>query len=222
MKDSVIRIFNLIKNGELKFVINGVSKRIFSKTEAFGLKRDLTIDFKTPKAQIDLLIRPFQPKDKAYFKADLQNGGLVEKNIPICYVATTSEDIPCHRHWLMDYKQNENIKAFWGESFPVLNADEALIESIFTIPKYRSKGIMPAVLDKMAKKSKNLGLRYLILFVEIDNIPSLKGSHRSGFEPYVLRTEKWFLFKREISFKDLSSEVLDSYLKNVARNNFNC
>jgi hypothetical protein len=216
MKNTVLRIFDLIKKGELKFMIKGISKRIWSKTEAFGLKRDLSTAFDTPKAKIDLLIRPFKPEDDTHFTADLQNDGLIEKDIPTCYVATTNANAPCYRQWLMDSKQNKKIKEFWGESFPTLQNNEALIESVFTISEFRGKGIMPAALDQIAKQIRDSDIRYLMLFVELDNIASLKGSHRSGFSPFVLRTEKWFFMKRTIVFEEVSSDVMDDYLKNVS------
>lgn len=215
MKNTILRIFDLIKKGELKFMIKGISKRILSKTEAFGLNRDLTIEFETPNAQLDILIRPLKAEDIPHFTADLQNDGLIEKDIPTCYVATNFEGTPLYRQWLMDATQNKSIKEFWGQSFPTLKKDEALAESVFTIPAYRGKGIMPAAVDLISRKAMDSGVRYVMLFVELDNIPSLKGCHRSGFSPFVLRTEKWFLFKRNITFEDVPKDLMDLYLENV-------
>lgn len=215
MKKIVLRFYFLIRKGEIKFLINGVLKRMLSKTKSFGLKRDLNIVFSVPDAQIDISIRPYKEADKNYFAADLQNDGLIEKYIPTCYVATTTDGIPCHRQWFMKSQYNEQIQEFWGESFPKLCEDEALIESVFTIPAYRGNGIMPVVLDQVAEKAKDLGVRYVMLFVNIDNIPSLKGSYRSGFLPYVLRTEKWVLFKRTVTFKDVPKESMHDFFKDV-------
>ncbi|MBV7267924.1 GNAT family N-acetyltransferase [Winogradskyella luteola] len=196
-------------------MIKGIFKRVLSKTEAFGLKRDLTVKFEVPNAQIELLTRPCKASDEIHFTADLQNYGLVQENIPTCYVATNTEGKPCYRQWLMGSKQNENIKAFWGESFPELKDDEALVESVFTTPAFRRKGIMPAALDSISKKVQDLGVRYVILFVEVGNIPSLKGCHRSGFSPYVLRIEKWFFFKRSVIFEAVSEVMMNDYFKRV-------
>ena len=146
---------------------------------------------------------------------DLQNNGLIEKQIPNCYVATNTEDIPCYRQWLMGPKQNIKIQEFWGKAFPVLKEDEALVESIFTIPTFRGKRIMPAAMARIAEKGNDLGIRWVITFVAIDNIPSLKGCHRAGFLPYVLRTEKWLLFKRTITFENVPKELMAIYSINV-------
>jgi hypothetical protein len=217
MKNTILRILDLIKKGEINFVIKGVLKRMQSKTEVFGLKRDLSVEFKNPDALIDISIRPLKAKDYSHFAKDLQNAGLIEKDIPTCYVAVTNEDIPCYRQWLMGPKQNIKIREFWKQSFPVLKDDEALVESAFAIPAFRGNRIMPAAMARIAKKGQDLGVRYIITFVSIDNIPSLKGCHRSGFSPYILRTEKWFLFKRIITFNDISNELIQGYLKNIGQ-----
>ncbi|WP_299123593.1 hypothetical protein [uncultured Winogradskyella sp.] len=215
MKNTILRIFELIKKGEITFVIKGISKRVFSTTEAFGLKRDLNIEFKNPDAQIDLDIRLFRQEDDRYFTQDLQNDGLIEKDIPSCYVAITKDNKPCFRQWLIASEYKDKIQEFWGESFPVLEADEMLLEGGFTISSMRRKGIMPAAITRIIENEKRPDRRWVITFVEINNIPSLKGIHRSGFSPYVLRTEKWLLFKRTIIFKDVPNEAMDTYLKNV-------
>jgi hypothetical protein len=49
----------------------------------------------------------------------------------------------------------------------------------------------------------HLGARWVITFVTTDNEPSLKGCHRAGFCPYVLRRERWLLFRRRLSFEPL-------------------
>lgn len=215
MRKLILRLFHLIRKGEIAFLIKGVSKRLYSKTEAFGLKRDLSIPFTTPNAQIAISIRPFKLEDAFYFEADLQNDGIIEKAISTCYVAVTVKDEPCCRLWLMDSSESENIKAFWGDAFPNLNADEALIESVFTVPNMRGQGIMPATLEMVSQNAVENGKRYAMLFVEVDNVPSLKGSHRTGFNPYVLRTETWRFLRRRIKFEDVSKTMRNSYFEYV-------
>jgi hypothetical protein len=215
MKNIVVRFFDLIKKGEIKFIISGISKRIISKNEAFGLRRDLNLEFKNPDALIDITIRPYRPEDQEFFRMDLQNDGLIEKKIPDCYVVTNSENIPCYRQWLMGPKQNTKIKEFWGKLFPVLKEDEALLESAFTLPDFRGKRIMPAAMARIAEKGNDLGVRWVITFVGIDNVPSLKGCQRSGFYPYILRKEKLFMFKRTVTFENIPKEIMDTYSKNI-------
>lgn len=211
MRKLILRLFHLIRKGEIAFLIKGVSKRLYSKTEAFGLKRDLSIPFTTPNAQIAINIRPFKLEDASYFEADLQNDGLIKKAISTCYVAVTDKDEPCCRLWLMDSSESEKIRAFWGDAFPNLNSDEALIESVYTVSNMRGQGIMPETLELVSRKATENHKKYVMLFVQLDNIPSLKGSHRAGFTPYILRTETWKFFKRQITFETLEAHELLRY-----------
>lgn len=215
MKNIVVRIFDLIKKGEIKFIIDGIAKRIISKNEVFGLRRDLNLGFQNPDALIDIVIRPFRDEDQDSFAMDLQNDGLVEKKIPNCYVAVNTEDVPCYRQWLMGPKQNVKIKEFWGKAFPVLKEDEALLEGGFTIPAFRGKGIMPAAISRIVDKRDDLEIRWVITFVGIENIPSLKGCQRSGFYPYIIRKEKWLMFKQTVVFENITKELMDTYTKNI-------
>ena len=216
MKNTLLRLINLIKKGEISFMIKGISKRVFSKTEAFGLKRDMHVAFDVPKAKIDLTLRSFKIEDDAHFTADLQNDGLIEKEIPACYIALDDEGKPCYRQWLMSAAQNEKLQEFWGEAFPILKQDEAIAESLFTVPKYRGNGIMPEALDTIALNAKSNDVRYVIAFVEVDNIASLKGCHRAGFSPYILRTETWRFLKRSITFVDVPNMMMDEFLNKVS------
>lgn len=51
--------------------------------------------FQNPEILIDITTRPLSDGDEEHFTVDMQNNGLVEKNIPICHVAANNEDIPC-------------------------------------------------------------------------------------------------------------------------------
>lgn len=208
-------IIALLKKGELKFILKGIGKRFHSEVLAFGLKRDLTVDFENPNALIELKIRPFNTSDNDYFRDENSNLGLVDAHIENCYVAVNTDNEPCYRQWLIGASQNEKIKGFFKGSFPVLKKNEALLEAAFTLPTFRGKRIMPAAMARISEKGVDIGARYIITFVDVNNIPSLKGCKRSGFNPYVLRTEKWFLFKRRIIFTDISEKLLAKYNKDL-------
>lgn len=204
-------IIALLRKGELKFILKGISKRLYSKVYAFGLKRDLSVDFENPNALINLRIRLFSTTDNNYFHEENANLGLVDENIEHCYVAVNDNDIPCYRQWLMGASQNDKIKTFFKGNFPTLKKNEAILEAAFTLPSFRGKRIMPAAMARIAEKGKEIGVRYVITFVGINNIPSLKGCKRSGFHPYILRKESWFLFKRKISFTEIPEYLIGKY-----------
>jgi GNAT superfamily N-acetyltransferase len=204
-------IWNLIKKGEFGFLWQGISKRISSEKKAFGLKRDLktTINPVRTFKKVDVVLAT--PEHHQHFWMDNFNNGIVERDIPSCYVALTEDNEPCFRQWLIAAKYNDAIIDFWGHSYPYLKEDESLIENAFTIPKYRGFGIMPYVMDKVAQKAREYGARYVICFTPAENKNSLRANHYAGFRPYILRTEKWFLFRKKIEFSEIPAELMEEY-----------
>ncbi|MEM9075499.1 MAG: N-acetyltransferase [Bacteroidota bacterium] len=205
-----------LKKGNFIFIFNGIKKRVLSKNEAYGLRRDLTQPFENPKALIQIHIRPVEKGDNTFFSSDNFNIGILSAKLQTCYIATDDGGTPCYRQWLMASGENSKIERFWKGLFPILKSDEALLENAFTIPDFRGKRVMPAAMALIAEKGHKLGARYILTFVDINNIPSLKGCKRSGFSPYTLRTEKWFLFNRTITFSELTQENANHFIQQTS------
>jgi len=212
----IVLVINLIKQGELKFLWSGISKRIYSENLSYGLKRDLNIEIPTPPSLLKLSFRYCRDDDAPYFELDKHNHGLVDKQINYCVVAT-KDDVPVYRVWLMGASQNDKIKEFWGDSFPPLNTNEALVENSFTVPKFRGFGIMPYAMTKVAEKGKELGADTAIVYTPTDHSVSLRAGDYAGYQPFNLRKEKWFLFKRTTTFGDIPEDLMEHYKKVTQR-----
>ena len=216
IKKSLINVsylINLIRQGDYKFMWSGFKKRIWSKDIGYGLKRDLDLEFKQPPTLIKTKIRLFKESDREHFEEDRTNKGLFEKKISSFYVATTQDDKPCYCVWLIDSSQNEKIVDYWGGFFPPLNKDEVLVENSYTVPKFRGMGIMPYAMSQVSEKGKELGARYAIHYTSTTHVNSLRAGYYAGFKPYILRTEKWFMFKRTYSFGPIPDDLLKHYEK---------
>ena len=94
--------------------------------------------------------------------------------------------------WLFGYSDNAFIRQLGG--FPELAQNEALLENAYTPAKYRGLGIMSAAMAQIAERATDFGARYVITFVNEDNVASLKGCQRSGFAPHLLHHRKQMLF----------------------------
>ena len=208
-------IFNLLKSGSIKPIIDNVSTRLYSTKIFVGVevKRD---QLKSLDYKLDLTIRPFEQSDLNSLKEGQRHIRLVEENIPDCYVATIKDNITVYRQWLFKQEQFEQITAYFGPIFPKIKKDEAIIEGVFTHLDYRGLRIMPNAIYNILNQEHYTHIKRAIAFVEQSNIGSLKGFYRIGFEPYIVRQEKWFLFKRTVSFIPLPSEIHESYLKLIA------
>jgi RimJ/RimL family protein N-acetyltransferase len=177
---------------------------VYEKRRAYALRRDLHRAFVPPKAKIPIAVREFQESDIAFLlpedrgtvgrKESIElatRRAHLEAGIPQCYVAIDARDgTPCYFQWLMGPQQNDKIQAHFGAGwFPVLKPDEAILENAYTPVAYRGKGIMSEAMARIAERANGIGCRYVMTFVEVDNIASLKGCQKAGFAPHLLRTE---------------------------------
>ncbi|MEM5566275.1 hypothetical protein WNY78_14230 [Psychroserpens sp. AS72] len=203
-------IFTLIINGRLKPIFEAISTRLFSTTNFIGLEV-IPEQLNSYESMLDMVIRPFEDSDINSLKEEHRHARLVEAKIPNCYVATTIDNSTVYRQWLFKHEQNDEILKYFGPIFPKLKENEAIIEGVFTHVDYRGMRIMPNAMYQILKQEQYKHLKRAIAFVKDRNIGSLKGFYRIGFVPYIVRQEKWFFFKRTVSFIPLPSEIQKDY-----------
>lgn len=195
--------------------------RLYSNQIFYGFYRDSKIPFKAPKARIPITIRPLRNSDIPEL-LDLQDQRLgpeelkerimrlrvIKTGIQTCYVAVTSNDVPCYMQWLIGPQENKRVlKLSMGVGYPLLADDEMLGEFIFTPEKYRGQGIMPCALSKIADIGFALGARRIVGFFHTSSIPSLRAWKRLGCVPFTVRKDKYRLFRRQMVFEPLPAGV---------------
>lgn len=213
--------FKLVREKKIIIVWANIKTRLYSTVFSLGLERDLNIEFKKPKSLIDFSIRLWRDTDINTLNESYRHIRLVKANIPNCYVAVTKDDIPIYRQWLIGSEHNNLIKNYFGNLYPKLKKNEALIEGAFTNPSYRGFGIMPLATASIAEKGKEIGADTVITFVDIKNISSLRSVVVAGFAPYILRKERWLFFFRKVVFLPISEDVYalyNKYTANLKRN----
>jgi GNAT superfamily N-acetyltransferase len=207
------RLVLLLKTREPGLILKGLRRKVYSNSNFYCLRRDLTQSFEAPPAKISITVRPVQ-KSEAENLFDATPSGLsaaevidrtgrmdlFQTGIPLCYVAVDQNGAPCYAQWLISSADNHRIQEYFRRTFPLLAPDEALLEGAFTPESHRGKGIMPRAMALIAERAKNFGARYVITFVAEDNIPSLKGCKRAGFVPYMLRKTDWRLLRPRVTF----------------------
>jgi GNAT superfamily N-acetyltransferase len=205
-----------IRAGQWRVVLHEFRRRAWSNWTHYGLSRDLDVVFAAPDAKIPISVRRLRDEDLAkllglgighvsdrgpYVRMHRLN--FADEAIGICYVAATTSDEPCYMQWLMVAAENKAIRRYFKGIFPPLGADEALLEYAFTREDYQGKGVMPAAMARIAERARDHGARRVITFVDHENIPALKGCQRAGFAPYLIRTDRWRLFRRRVAFQPL-------------------
>jgi hypothetical protein len=72
---------------------------------------------------------------------------------------------------------------------------------------------MPAAMARITDLVTNDETREAITFVDLDNIPSLKGCVRSGYVPYCHRKNRWRFFRESAWYDPIPTpiEIPDVY-----------
>jgi GNAT superfamily N-acetyltransferase len=196
---------------------SAIRYRIYSDSTSLGLRRDLSQPFVNPTAKIPISVRPLAatddlsaldpepglPADEALSR--LGQRRLVGSGLRVCYVAIAQDGKPCYMQWAIPATENHRVRAVFGNLYPVLGSDEALLEGAYTPTAYRGKGIMSAAMAQVAERAADFGARWVITFVDERNPASVKGSVRAGFAPYLKRHEKFRLFYRQIEFEPIEA-----------------
>jgi hypothetical protein len=210
-------LLRLVRTGHAGKAWGAVSYRIYSDSTSVGMRRDMTLSCPAPAAKIPIAVRPLAPSDdlsaldpeEPGLSADeaswrLGQRRLLESGISTCYVAIAPNGKVCYMQWLIPPSENERLRVFFGNLYPVLGPDEALLEGAFTPESFRGQGIMGAAMSLFSQRATNFGARWVVTFVDEQNPASVKGCVKAGFAPYVRRHETFRLFRRSVSFAPLA------------------
>jgi len=203
----------LVFSGNLKKALWAIRYRFSSESSSLGLRRDLTMPFSGPAAKIPFVVRPLSPSDDLAALDPGQPGisseemfwrlaqqRLLHSGLQTCYVAIGPDGKPCFMQWAILSSDNDRLRGTFGNLYPTLAPDEALLEGAFTPESSRGLGVMSAAMAQIAERAAEGGARWVITFVDENNVASLKGCLRAGFSPYVKRHEKFRLFRRQVAF----------------------
>lgn len=218
----ISRAAQLVRGGRYSTLTAEIKRQFNSESLAFGLRRDLHTPFEAPRAKINISVRRLEARDLVSLLHATTNNpeelrgisdqqGIVGAKIPDCYVAVTDDDTPCYMQWLIGSQYDYKITDYFHGLFPSLTTNEALLEGAYTPPAFRGMGIMPAAMALIAARASSSNAHLVNTFVDINNIASLKGCRRAGFAPYILRRDKWFLFRRTITFHRIPEKLVDTY-----------
>jgi hypothetical protein len=217
--DKALMMASLLKAGHVTVVTGEIRRWLFSDSVYYGLCRERSMSCDTPRAKMPLTVRPLEERDipsflgtdtqgvtgeGSYFR--LRGLSLLKAGIGTCYVAIESNGSPRYMQWLIDAKDNGKIHAYFKGIFPWLGPGEALVENVFTHESYRGLGIMPDALSQLWERDATLNVRRMVAFVDSKNTSSLKGFKKAGFLPYVIRKDRWRLFRRQSKYMPLTSK----------------
>lgn len=74
-----------------------------------------------------------------------------------------------------------------------LAPDEIMLDSVYTVPAFRGRGLLPVVQRAILDDAKRQGYRYAYTHVEVDNVASIRGVRKTGFRPIGELHRLWVL-----------------------------
>jgi hypothetical protein len=205
---------SLILSGYFGLIFRELRHRLYSDRYFLLLSRKISLPDNIPEPEIHVTLRPMKPDDIPKL-LDINQKGMKEEDvlerirllqilnsgIQECYVAETDQGVPCHISWWINSSQNPIIKEFYGGRILPLGANEVMFEGVFTLEAYQRLGILKWRRLKFFEKSLGAGATRLIVYVQHDNLPSLKTCRSAGYKLFMIRKDQWRIFRRTFIFK---------------------
>ncbi len=205
------RLLLVVRSGKFAKLARELFKRVFSNSESYLLRRDLTVPFNAPAPKQPIEVRPISEGDiPAILGARPGRLLILKANIPTCYLGITDSGQISYMQWLIGQSDLDRFRPFFDGELRNLRKDEVLLEFAYTFEQFRGQKIMPAAMAAIAEKGLLSGARYAVTYVQKDNVAALKGCAAAGFSPYMIRKERWRIFSFKESFKSLSDGLVAS------------
>lgn len=199
------RLWRLVRQGELGPAAAEAGRYLWSTTEEYGLRRDLSLPVEVEPARIEIAVRPLEPRDLPHlFDPAVGDSAsqlwrqtrMLDAEIPTCWVAVDRDDIPCFMAWLIRPQHNHLMQEEFRTFLP-LARDEVLLDSGFTPQRFRGLRIGPEALTRIAL-SAYPEARWAWAFTGFDNHRALTSLGRSGFVPTSIVRSKWRLLRHDV------------------------
>ena len=115
---------------------------------------------------------------------------MLATGIRTCYASVDDAGNVRVMQWLIPAGENEAMRHLYGDWFPWLAADEALMENAYVFPKYRGTGVLSVALSKLVEIARGAGVARIRTGIPGTNVNSLMSFSRMGFRPERVRVEK--------------------------------
>jgi RimJ/RimL family protein N-acetyltransferase len=192
-------------------VVRALGRRVYSAVpSSLVMIRDLEAPLEPPRAKLPVAVRPATPDDAPAILEriselagyDRSNRELfLQAGIGTCYVAVTERDEVCYMQWLIGPDHNALLAEH--TRLPALQDSEALLENAFTPAAFRGQGIMSAAMAQIAARASALGARWVLTVVAEPNLASIKGCIRAGFQPHMLKLDRWRMLRHQVRYTAL-------------------
>lgn len=191
-------------------VLRSLKNRTYSQTTSVVLRRDLERPLAAPKAKIPITVRRMEAREMprvlalvsalpGYARTSREI--FLNERLGIVYVAVTEDGELCYVQWLVGPAEAPRLARH--TTLPVPGTREAVVEGCLIPDSFQGKGIMAAAMARVAEHAVDLGARWVLTLVNEQNVPSLRGCLKAGFEPYQIKRDRWMMMHHSIRYDPL-------------------
>lgn len=124
------------------------------------------------------------------------------------YVAADGPQAPIYAQWLIRPQDRAALYKHAPGRYAELGDDEVLVEGAYTFLSFRQKGAMRDGMAQLLQVAADEGMKTAYTYVEIHNIPSLRGCAEVGFVPHHMQVSVRRLGRRQGATLPVSDEDL--------------
>lgn len=117
---------------------------------------------------------------------------MLQAGIQTCYVVEDNSGTARYIEWLIPFSESEKLHRAYGNWYPELRPDEAIVEHAYALPKYRGTGFAPCAASRIFEIAREEGVRSIVTFIPTWNKRSLGTFTRLGFKPFLRRRDRKF------------------------------
>lgn len=115
------------------------------------------------------------------------------------FVGDGPDGEPAYCQWLVSQRDQWRLHEHAPGRYPVLRADEVLLEWAYTFSAYRRRGAMADGMWQLLARAQDEGARTAITYVAHDNRASLRACAVVGFEPdHISRNDRRLGLRRRV------------------------
>ena len=198
----------LFKDTNLSIFLTQLKRQIYSRSNQVGLFLNLeeyefpeietgikyTLSLAT-KEDMDEVMKKAKSESKEMLQKLLFRRWMFEDGYRNCYVAKTvdTNDI-CTVAFIIFPTDSAKVEGKFRNWFVKLRPDEAILEGAYTFEKYRGNRLHPAIIIDRLRICKQQGYKWILGYIEENNLASIKGAERAGFKRFGDAPEFKFLF----------------------------
>ena len=206
-----------LRRSEHRGLIREVKSLLYSDTVGVEVRKDLTGNPGEAHRERQPPIRPASLTDvlslvetegqldvdaNELWERRLRRHIVAEIGVEGCFVADVADIGPSFMQFLFTAKDNDRLQSNFPGLFPVLAADEAMVEFLYVAPAARQPGVAVNGLLQVADEAQRQGANSVVSFIDPANKGALFVNHLAGFRAQSVRRSKKRFFRSSYSFED--------------------